>query len=70
MSSSSILGGGYVDPVFFGPVDDRTAPRRRGGHVSAFQRGRGPGSTAVGPRKGEEKSLPPKRTLGSYLELG
>lgn len=67
--NSGLLGSGFLEPILAQP-DDKTRPRSSQRRSDALQRGRGPGSTAVGPRKGEERALPPKRHLGSYMELG
>lgn len=69
MNGSGLLGGGFIEPILADP-EDKTRPFTSRRRSDALQRGRGPGSTAVGPRKGEERALPPKRELGSYLELG
>lgn len=71
MSGSGLLGDSN-EPIFGLTYEDAGVPRAtrfRGGHVSAFQRGRGPGATAVGPRRGEEKKLPPKRPQSNVMEL-
>ena len=69
-SGSGLLGGGFIEPILAEP-DDKTRPFASRRRSDALQRGRGPGSTAVGAPKGHERDLPPKRQFGlGYMELG
>lgn len=68
MPNDRLIGPDFDEPIISEPktLEDTVIDHRRKKNF-LYARGPSPGSTAVGPRKGEEKKLPPRRPIGNLL---